>query len=415
MNAEIISIGSELVSGENLDTNSQWLSRGLEHAGISVRFHTTLGDDLAENVAAFRIAIGRADLVLMTGGLGPTQDDLTREALAAVGGVPLVEDAGSLEAIIAMFARRNRPMAERNRVQALLPQGAEPLPNRVGTAPGIWMKIGQTLVGALPGVPSEMRLMFDEQVIPRLRALGWINRITVHHKINLFGRGESDIEADALDLTARGRVPEVGITAHEATISFRVRGHGATEAEARMQIEPTLRIIRERFADFIVGEESDDVADGLVAQLVRTGATLATAESCTGGLMAQMITAISGVSPYFPGGVVSYANEAKVELLGVAPELLARHGAVSPEVAEAMARGVRDRLRADFGLSITGVAGPTGGTPEKPVGLVYVGLATAEGVEHRKLEIGPEQPRHVIQTRSAKHALNWVRLALLKR
>lgn len=415
MKAEIVSIGSEFVSGQSLDTNSQWLSRGLGAVGIPVHYHTTVADDLEENVSAFRVAIDRADLVLMSGGLGPTQDDLTREALASVAGKSLIEHAGSLEAIAAMFARRNRPMAERNRVQALLPEGAEPLPNRVGTAPGIWMKVGETFVGCLPGVPSEMRLMFDEQVLPRLKGLGWLNRFIVHHKINMFGRGESDIEAQALDLTARGRMPEVGITAHEATISFRVSAEGTTEAEARASMEPTLAIIRERFGDLIVGEGSEDVADGLVALLARSGTTIATAESCTGGLVARLITEIAGVSPYFPGGVVSYANEAKMELLGVPRVLLEAHGAVSPEVAEAMAVGVRQRLNADLGLSITGIAGPTGGSPEKPVGLVYLGLAQVSGVDARRIEIGPEQPREVIQVRAAKHALNWARMALRER
>jgi nicotinamide-nucleotide amidase len=415
MKAEIIAVGSELVSGQALDTNSQWLSRKLGGVGIPVHYHTTLADDLDENVAAFRIAVERADLVLISGGLGPTQDDLTREALAKVAGVPLVEDRAALEEIAAMFARRNREMAERNRVQALFPRGSEPLPNRVGTAPGIWARVGRSIVACLPGVPSEMRLMYDEQVLPRLKQLGWCQRVSLQRKINLFGKGESDIEAEALDLTARDRVPRVGITAHEATISFRVSGEGATEDEARQALEPTLALIRARFGDLVVGEESEDVADALVAQLVRTRATIATAESCTGGLIAQAITAIPGVSPYYPGGVVSYANEAKRTLLGVEGELLEAHGAVSPEVAEAMAVGIRSRLGADLGLSVTGIAGPTGGTPTKPVGLVYLGLAMDEGVQSRRLDIGPEQPRDIIQTRAAKHALNWARLALLKR
>ncbi|MDR3637564.1 MAG: competence/damage-inducible protein A [Isosphaeraceae bacterium] len=415
MKAEIIAIGNELVSGQSLDTNSQWLSRELGRIGIAVRFHTTLGDDLQENVDAFHVAFNRAELVLMSGGLGPTQDDLTREALAHVAGVPLVEDAVSLAAIEAMFARRNRPMAPRNRVQAFLPEGAEALPNRVGTAPGIWMRVGPSLVGCLPGVPHEMRLMYDEQVLPRLRQAGFVTRAIVQRKINMFGKGESDIEAEAMDLTARGRVPEVGITAHEATISLRVVGEGATEDEARRMMEPTIALINERFGPLIVGEGKEDVADGLVKLLASTGKTLATAESCTGGLIAHLITAIPGVSAYYPGGVVSYANEAKVQLLGVPRELLEAHGAVSPEVAAAMAVGVRDRFGADLGLSVTGVAGPTGGSPEKPVGLVYLGLVTDKGVETRRLDIGPEQPREVIQQRSAKHALNWARIALLPR
>jgi nicotinamide-nucleotide amidase len=410
MIAEIVAIGTELVSGQSLDTNSQWLSQALGSLGISVHFHTALGDDLAEDVDALRIAIGRADLVITSGGLGPTQDDLTREAVAALGGVSLIEDPDSLAAIAAMFARRNRPMAERNRVQALRPEGSESMPNSCGTAPGIWMKAGRSIVVCLPGVPVEMRRMFEEQVAPRLRGLGAGDQVIVHRKINLFGKGESDVEAKALDLTARGRKPEVGITVSEATISFRIVGEGATEDDARAMSEPTAAAIYERFGSLVVGEGTEDVVDALVRELSRTGTTLAVAESCTGGMIAQQITAIAGVSSFFLGGVVSYANAAKVELLGVPAGLIETHGAVSAEVAEAMARGARERLRADVGLSVTGIAGPSGGTPEKPVGLVYLGLATAGGVESRRLDIGADQPREVIRARAAKNAMNWARL-----
>ena len=249
MRAEIISIGSELVSGQSLDTNSRWISQELSTLGIPVAFHTTLGDVLEDHRAVFQNACDRAELVVVTGGLGPTQDDLTREALAECAGVPLVEDPESLAAIEAMFARRNRAMPDRNRVQALFPKGAEPLPNPVGTAPGIWMRLGKATIACLPGVPSEMKVMFHGQVVPRLKQLGVIERVTVHRKINLFGKGESDLESQALDLTARGRIPEVGITAHEGTISFRITASGNTEEEARLEIEPTaqsdLRALRQ--------------------------------------------------------------------------------------------------------------------------------------------------------------------------
>jgi nicotinamide-nucleotide amidase len=414
MKAEIVAIGSELVNGQKLDTNSQWLSRRLGDLGIPVHFVTAVGDDLGENVAVLRGAVERADLVLVGGGLGPTQDDLTREALAAVAGVPLVEDSGSLRAIAELFARRHRAMAERNRVQALLPRGSEPLPNRVGTAPGIWMRVGGAWVGCLPGVPNELKIMVDEQVVPRLRGLGWGGRVLVHRTINLFGKGESEIEAEALDLTARGRVPEVGITAHDATISFRIAAAGADEEEALRALEPTAALIYRRFGALIVGEGSEDVAEALVRGLAGARASLATAESCTGGLIAHRITAIAGVSPVYPGGIVSYAATAKTALLGVPPGLIEAHGVVSAEVAKAMAAGVRQRFDADIGLGVTGIAGPDGGSPETPIGLVYLGLATAEGTQTRRLELGPEQPRDVIQGRAAKHAMNWVRLSLLR-
>jgi nicotinamide-nucleotide amidase len=413
MRAEIIAIGSELVSGQSLDTNSHWLSQQLSELGIVVAFHTTLGDILADHLAAFRAAFQRADLILVTGGLGPTQDDLTREALAECAGVPLVEHPESLAAIAAMFARRNRVMTERNRVQAFFPEGAVPLPNRIGTAPGIWLQVGRATIACLPGVPIEMRLMFDQEVVPRLRGHGRTRRVMVHRKINLFGKGEAEIESQAFDLTARGRIPEVGITAHDGTISFRIVGWGDTEEQAALMINPTAELIYERFGSLVVGEGTDDVAEGLVAQLARAGKTLATAESCTGGLLAHLITAIAGVSAFYQGGVVSYANLAKSELLSVPMQLVDTHGAVSAEVAAAMAEGVRTRLSADIGISTTGVAGPSGGTAEKPVGLVYVGLATARGTKTRRLDIGSEQPREVIQSRSAKAALNWARLSLL--
>jgi len=412
LKAEIISIGSELVSGQSLDTNSRWLSQELGALGISTAFHTTIGDDLDDNVAVFRAAAERADLVLTTGGLGPTQDDLTRDALARAAGVGLREDPESLAAIAALFARRHRTMSERNHVQAMFPEGADPLPNTIGTAPGIWMRVDRATFACMPGVPSEMRKMFAEQVVPRLRDLGWVDRIFVYRKVSLFGRGESDVEADALDLTARGHVPEVGITVHDATISFRIRGEGLTSEDAWRQTDETAALIRQRFGPLVIGEGTTDVADALVVELSRTGATLATAESCTGGLAAHLITAIPDVSPYYPGGVVTYSNQAKTELLGVPAELIHDHGAVSPEVAVAMARGALQRFDADVAVSVTGIAGPGGGSPEKPVGLVYLGLATRDLTDSRRLEMGPEQPRDVIQSRSAKHALNWVRLTL---
>jgi nicotinamide-nucleotide amidase len=268
------------------------------------------------------------------------------------------------------------------------------------------------MVACLPGVPIEMRRMFDEQVVPWLVRSGVTTRRIVHRKINLFGRGESEIEAEALDLTARGRRPEVGITASDATISFRIAAEAETVEEAERLIEPTAALIYERFPDLIVGEDHEDVVDALVRELARTKRTIATAESCTGGLIAHLITSVPGVSKSYPGGLVTYSAEAKVNLLDVSESLIKTHGAVSPEVAGEMARRVRARFRADLGLAVTGIAGPDTDTPAHAVGLVYLGLACGEEIRTRKLELGPEQPREVIQRRAAKQAMNWARLTL---
>lgn len=403
-------VGSELLSGDKLDTNGRWLCGRLGELGLSVRFSTLVGDSPEDNDEAFGLASRRADLVIVSGGLGPTQDDLTRESLARVAGVDLAEDPGSLEAIRALFARRNREMPERNQVQALLPVGAEALANRVGTAPGIWMRAGRAWFACLPGVPSELKIMFDEQVEPRLRAKGMAGRSVVHRVINLFGRGESEVEAQVMDLTYRGRDPEVGITASDATISLRIRGEGADAAEAMAATEETAAIIRERFGPIVLGEGDVDVPQAAFRALKDAGLTLAVAESCTGGLVARQITAQAGSSDVFRGGVVSYATDLKTSLLGVPEELIRKFGVVSWQVAEAMAIGAKERLGADIGVGITGVAGPGGGTEETPVGCVYLAMAMRHEVRRRHLELGPEQPRVIIQSRAAKHALNWVRL-----
>lgn len=424
MHAEILAIGTELVTGQKIDTNSAWLSGRLAELGIETRFVTILGDDGELNAGAFRLAMARSDVVLTTGGLGPTQDDLTREVLAEVAGVSLELDEGSLAAIRGMFARRGREMPARNAVQAMFPSGSEVLPNGRGTAPGIWMRVsrgeawdpGWAWFACLPGVPGEMKAMFDEQVAPRLRALEGrgSGRVILSRTLNLFGRGEAEIEAEALDLTARGRRPEVGITASDATISFRIRAEGDSREEAEAELEATARVIRERFGDLVVGEGTDDVVEDLARRLGERGATIAMAESCTAGLASSRLGGVAGISAWFLGGVVSYSDRAKRELLGVSAETLERFGAVSAETAREMAIGARERLGSDLGVSITGIAGPGGGTSEKPVGLVWLGLATAGGASARELRLGEEQPRQVIRSRSAKHALNWARLHLAR-
>jgi nicotinamide-nucleotide amidase len=411
MKTEIISIGSELTSGQNLDTNSQWLSQRLAEIGIPVGWHTTIADDLEANVDAFRIAARRARLVIATGGLGPTQDDLTREALAQAAGVALVFHQESFEQIQQMFARRNRAMPERNRVQALFPAGAEPIRNNHGTAPGIWMRLGECVIVAMPGVPSEMFAMFDTQVKPRLLALGLGGGVLVQRKINCFGAGESAVEEKLFDLTRRDHVPEVGITVGDATISLRILARAASREEAQALIGPVERTIRERLGNLVFGEEEEDLQGAVVRLLEEKRRSLATAEGVTAGQVAERLGRVPGASAWFRGGVVAYDNRLKTELLAVPQSLLDEHGAVSAAVAEAMAVGCRTRFRTDLAVSTVGIAGPGGATAEKPVGLVFVGVAWEGGVASQSFSW--TGMRAEVQSRTAKLALNRVRLHLL--
>ena len=411
MIVEILSVGDELIAGHCLDTNAAWLASQLGAIGLPARFHTTCGDDRIEHLGALQAAIARSDLVVMTGGLGPTQDDLTRHAMAGAAGAELVFHPESFEQIQAIFASMGRNLPERNRIQAMLPQGSTALPNARGTAPGIWMEIRGTLVVAMPGVPHEMKHMFEREVLPRLRRRFDTGGVIVQRQLHCFGEGESGVDQQLGDLMGRGRQPELGLTVRGGVITVRITAHATTVQAAQAQIDPVADQVRLCLGALVFGEGDQQIQDVVVEQLLASTRTIAVAESCTGGLVSSRLTDVSGVSASLMGSVVAYSNRSKTDLVGVPAELIDRVGAVSTEVAEAMAVGVRQRFETDFGLSTTGIAGPTGATPTKPVGLVHIALADADRVQSREFRLRGE--RDAVKDRATKCALNLLRLRLL--
>ncbi len=413
MNAVVISIGSELINGQCLDTNAAWLSTELTRVGVGVVRHETVGDDVSAIESAARRAIGDATLVVVTGGLGPTPDDVTRQAIADALGVPLEENAEALAQIRAFFERLRRPMRDANRVQALVPRGCTVVPNAWGTAPGFAWTGGERRLFALPGVPSEMKAMFTEQILPTIPAMtGGV--VICERRLLCFGIGEAALGETIADLMDRGRNPQVGTTASHAVLSVRIVARGRNEAEARRLADQDVGAVRQRLGPAVFGENDDTLQSAVGRILISQGKTVSTAESCTGGLLAKRLTDVPGSSAYFSRGVVAYSNEAKQSLLGVPGVMLSEHGAVSEPVVRAMALGCRVASRSDLALAVTGIAGPGGGNPpEKPVGLVYIALAWADGVEARAIRFGEHLTREEIRDRACKTALNMLRLAML--
>jgi nicotinamide-nucleotide amidase len=409
----ILSIGTELTLGQSVDTNAAWLAEQLAAQGIRCERHITVPDDPSLIRDVLRQAAEASDVIVATGGLGPTVDDLTREALAEAAGVPLETDAASVEQIRAFFARRGREMPERNKVQARIPQGGQAIENTCGTAPGIYMDLNGTACYALPGVPFEMKTMFTRDVLPHLRAAAG-GRVLRCRRLQCFGMGESDIGVRLHDLMMPGRNPAVGTTAELGVIGVRISASGDSAGAVEMLLEESEADVRARLGNVVFGREADTLASVVGAQLAARGETLSVAESCTGGLIAKLLTDVPGSSNYFAGGVVTYANELKQRLLGVPAEMLASIGAVSEPVARAMAEGARRSFSTTYALAVSGIAGPTGGTPDKPVGLVFLGLAAPKDVTVRQARFGSDAPRAVIRERAAGTALNLLRLKLME-
>ena len=401
---EILSVGTELLLGNIANTDAQMLSQGLSELGLNVFWHTVVGDNLQRAEEAVALAKKRADIIITTGGLGPTCDDLTKNVLAEAFGKKLVYDEGSAQRIKSYFQRTGRTMTENNLQQAMLPEGCTILENDWGTAPGCAFEAEGVHVIMLPGPPSECRPMFQYRAKPYLLSLS--EGVIASHTIKLFGIGESSMEAQLRDQMNAMSNPTLAPYAKEGECELRVTAKAATDEEAQALLQPTVEQVKALFGDKVYGVDVPSLEYVVIQGLKERGLTLGCAESCTGGLIAKRLTDIPGASQAFQGGIVSYTNEIKETLLGVPAHMLDRYGAVSREVAAAMAEGARKALNCDIALSSTGVAGPDQDDRGNEVGTMFVAIATTRGTHVRALNLGPRPMRERLRTQTASHAFD---------
>lgn len=408
MNCEILSVGTELLLGDILNTDAQYLSRELAAMGISVYYQTTVGDNEERLSAAVRQALSRSDIVIVSGGLGPTKDDLTKEVVCRTMGVELVRDEESYRRICDYFSRSGKQMDSSNLKQAMLPEGGRIFQNDCGTAPGCAVQANGKTAIMLPGPPRELQPMFKNHVKPFLSEFS--DKIFISHNIHVFGVSEAAMASGVKDLMDNQN-PTVAPYAKDGECRLRVTAAGKDEAECEALAAPVIEEICRRLGDAVYGIDCGSLQAKAVELLLKRGLKVATAESCTAGLLSKRITEIAGSSEIFECGVVSYANCIKEKLLGVPAETLEKYGAVSPQTAEAMARGALKAGGADIGIGITGIAGPGGGTPEKPVGLIYIALCDKNQCRVRKLQTGHtgDGEREYNRYTAASTALNMLR------
>ncbi len=410
LTAEIIAIGSELLTPDRTDTNSLWLTEKLNGIGVEVKLKTVVGDDDARLEEAIRDALKRSRIVITTGGLGPTEDDITRKIAARALSRRLAYNEKVLETIREKFMRMNRQMPEINARQAMVIEGAEVLDNPNGTAPGMYLEHETRAVVLLPGPPREMRPMFENFVLPKLMTKAGDLRVA-RRIMRVAGLGESAVDSVIAPVYTQYDNPQTTILFNRSEIEIHLTAQGKTETEAELLLDGLAGQIEERLGDGIFAFRGETMEQVVGLRLAVGGFTLAVAESCTGGLVAERMTDVPGASSYFLEGVVAYSNDAKVRSLGVPAEFIAEYGAVSAQVAEAMAEGIKHRAEADFGVSVTGIAGPGGGSAEKPVGLVYIALADDAHTEHRKLMLPGD--RQLIRWRASQAALDLLRRRLI--
>jgi len=416
MSAEIICVGTELLLGDILNSNAQFLALELASLGIPHFYQTVVGDNPGRLKQVLEIAIARSNLLIFTGGLGPTPDDLTTETIADFFGVPLIERQDVLDDIAQKFASRGREMTPSNRKQALIPKGADILPNPGGTAPGmIWQPRPNLTILTFPGVPTEMHRMWRETAVPYLKSQGWGKEIIYSRTLRFWGIGESAL-AEKVTPFLDSTNPTVAPYSGKGQARLRVSARATSATDAQLLIEPVAQQLRQIGGLDYFGDDDDTLASVVGELLIEADETLSVAESCTGGGLGSMLTEVPGSSNYFLGGVISYDNSVKASVLGVSQSDLYKVGAVSKVVAMQMAEGVRSLLSTHWGLSITGIAGPGGGSDTKPVGLVYIGLAKPDGtLECFKFQLGQNRGRSSIRHASACNALDQLRRRLLAR
>jgi len=405
MNAEILAVGTELLMGQIANTNAQYISKRLPDVGVNVYFHSVVGDNPSRLKECLELALKRSDVVILTGGLGPTQDDLTKETVSELMNKKLVLHQESLDKIEGFFRGLSRQMTQNNVKQAYLPEGCIILKNNNGTAPGCIIESNSKSIIMLPGPPSEMKLMFEEYVIPYFLEKSPYKIVSKY--LRIFGIGESAMEDKLLDMIESQTNPTIAPYAKEGEVQLRISAKCDKNEDADLLIRPVITEIYKRLGNSVYTEEDKLMEEVVAEMLIKQNITIAIAESCTGGLISSRLTEIPGVSKVFNRGIISYSNESKVENLSVSTETLNKYGAVSKQSAEEMAIGVRKLSGTDIGLSITGIAGPDGGSDEKPVGLVYIGLADKDGANVKELRLWGrrERIRHV----AALNAFDMIR------
>jgi nicotinamide-nucleotide amidase len=410
MTAEIITVGDELLIGQVINTNQAFIAERVNGLGIRIGRMTTVGDDLEAIVASFAAGWERADVVVVTGGLGPTHDDITRTAVCRFMDTDLVANEDVRRHIESLMAIRNLPWSHAMEDQVRVPRAATVLPNPVGTAPGLWFERDGRILTVMPGVPYEMKAIMEGSVLPRLGAMH-SGRVIIQRTLRTTGIPESMLAQRIGDLDAVLETSKLAFLPSPRGVRLRITVEESDRTRAETLVARVEARIRERAAAYIYGTGNQELEEVVGALLAEHGLTLAVAESCTGGLIASRITDVGGSSAYFERGVVTYSNRSKVDLLGVPEELLVRTGAVSRETAEAMALGIRARAGTSFGVSTTGIAGPSGGTSDKPVGLVWIGIADADGAVALKHSFAGS--RTLIKERASQAALELLRRRIL--